>query len=251
MSKYHIKCCCVGCRCEITTQSLNSHFVSKHTSKEFRGHCVVCDKEVSVNSERFCSRSCSAFFTNKLKDRTLFTPGPKRGYMKKRRRELLKPKFTKISWCPICGTPHPRTGTCSPECKSKLLSNKMKQRIYDGFVPGNNRGRGKQSYMESSFEQWITDNFPNVAFEAEHSFKRKDIVKTYFADFYFPELNLIVELDGSQHEYTRHLDFERDQYIRDNYGVETFRISHKEYQNGSKIKQVESLLSRVSGSNRC
>jgi very-short-patch-repair endonuclease len=96
----------------------------------------------------------------------------------------------------------------------------MKNRIYNGFNPNQNRGRGKASYLEKSFEAWLVDKLPQLEFHTEYSFKRFDQVKTYFADFYFPTKRLIIELDGSQHlgKKQKQYDQERDQYITDHYG---------------------------------
>ena len=47
----------------------------------------------------------------------------------------------------------------------------------------------------------------------EQPFPRLDIIKTYFGDFYFPSLYLLIELDGTQHLKTIEYDIERDNYL--------------------------------------
>lgn len=128
-------------------------------------------------------------------------------------------------------------------CGTKYLSLRIRESIATGiFNPRNNRGRHKRSYMETSFEQWLTKNCPNLEVIIEQPFPRLDIIKTYFGDFYFPSLSLLIELDGTQHLKTIEYDIERDNYIKDNYHVQIIRISHKEYQTNSKLELVKQLL---------
>lgn len=66
--------------------------------------------------------------------------------------------------------------------------------------------------------------------------------KLYYGDFYFPELNLLIELDGSQHEQTKEYDLQRDALILEYYNIQTIRISHKEYIFKLKLDLIESIL---------
>ena len=118
----------------------------------------------------------------------------------------------------------------------------MKQVISDGYDPKKNRGRGKKSYLEISFESWLNQHFPDMGYIPEYPIKRLDVVKTYFGDFYFPELNLIIELDGTQHDNTKDYDQDRDAYITETYGIRVFRITHKEYVSKTKLDIVVQLL---------
>ena len=119
----------------------------------------------------------------------------------------------------------------------------MKQAISNGYDPKKNRGRGKKSYLEISFEKWLNTHFPSIEYIPEYPIKRQDMLKTYFGDFYFPSKNLIIELDGTQHNNTTEYDQGRDTYITETYGIQVFRISHKEYINQSKIDVVINMLS--------
>lgn len=233
-SLFHPKCCCVVCKKDVTIQNLKSHHRKCHEIKPYRGSCLVCNKEVSINSSKFCSRSCGAKYTNSNKDFSKFKSGPPKGFGKKH--------YSKISWCPICGKPHTKSNTCSNLCKSVLLSNSMKDKIYNGYNPNKNRGRGKQSYLEKSFEEWILKNF-DIEYIPEHPIKRLDIKKTYFGDFYFPTKNLIIELDGTHHKKTVEYDKFRDNYIELTYGIKVIRISHSEYTNKSRIQEIINILS--------
>jgi very-short-patch-repair endonuclease len=119
----------------------------------------------------------------------------------------------------------------------------MKLAIANGYNPKLNRGRGKRSFLELSFDNWLTITHPSLKFISECPFKRFDYTKTYFADFYFPDLSLIIELDGTQHKNTIEYDNERDNYISTNYNVQLIRISHKEYVNKTKLELINSVLS--------
>lgn len=78
----------------------------------------------------------------------------------------------------------------------------------------------------------------------EHTIKNHLTGKWYFVDFYFPDAELIVELDGKQHEKPAHkeADLIRDSYIETYKNIRVFRISYDEYQQGSKIKDLLELL---------
>lgn len=233
--KFLLKCSCVVCHEEVTAQNLEGHHKSKHTVK---GQCTNCHKPLTTKN-KFCSRSCSASYTNKHKDYSSFKSGPKKGSVPSNYFP-----YTKISWCILCNKIHPGSGqTCSTPCRNKLASIRMKEAIANGHDPKKNRGRGKKSYLEISFEKWLNKHFPDIEYRPEYPVKRQDMVKTYFGDFYFPDKNLIIELDGTQHNNTIEYDQERDTYITETYGIQVFRISHKEYTNQTKINDVIKLLS--------
>lgn len=208
-------------------------------------YCKFCNSILAYSKKLnyFCSSSCSARYSNVRKDYTKFKPGPKRGASKRTTNSsLVRPPYTKISQCEICNKFFPGTRkTCSVTCKNFLISRKIKLAISNGYNPKSNRGRHKKSYLESSFEHWLLiNNLTN--FITEKAFRRHDIAKTYFVDFYFPNLNLVIELDGTQHKNTKLYDQERDQYITFTYGVEILRISHKEYIEKTKIEFIKSKL---------
>ena len=49
----------------------------------------------------------------------------------------------------------------------------------------------------------------------ELDFERQKIIGNYIVDFYCPELDLIVEIDGISHDYKGEYDSVRDSYLRD------------------------------------
>jgi len=234
--KFISRCSCILCKKETTAQSLSQHLAKHDKQKIVKSFCLQCNGPIYNNENKFCNQSCAAKYNNVRKDYTTFKSGPNPGQYK-------KPPYTKISWCTICNKPHTRQGkTCSDDCYKQQLSYSIKLAIQNGHNPNDNRGRGKRSYMEISFDKWLKDNYPLLQYNIEHPFKRLDMIKTYFVDFYFPSLSLIIELDGSQHKNTIEYDTERDNYIMTIYDVNIIRVSHKEYQNQSKIELIRSLL---------
>lgn len=205
--------------------------------------CGFCDRVLDFDHKhnRFCSHSCSAKKTNNERDYSSFKSGPKPGAKPKER-----PKYTKIKQCVVCGCYHPRYGkTCGAACLSTLLSMKTIERIKQN--KRSNFRRDKKSYLEDSFEKWLVAEKFQVRYEDEYTIRNHITGKWYFVDFYFPDLNLIVELDGKQHEKPKHKEADRirDEFIINHLGIDVFRISHKEYQEGSRIDQLSNMLRRV------
>lgn len=242
-SNFLLFCSCVICKKQITVQSISQHIEKHEKDSNIKGYCLQCNEPLYKKENKFCSSSCSAKYNNKTrvvsdkqKLKTSIT-------LKNKKPEKYKLQFTKISTCNICGKYHSKNGkTCSKECHNKLISLKMKEKINNGYNPQKHRGRHKKSFLETSFENWLDSNFPNIIYEQEKPFNFKEYKVTYFGDFYFPQINLLIELDGTQHNNTKEYDSERDKRISEKYGTKVFRISHSEYINKIKINDVIFLL---------
>jgi len=90
-----------------------------------------------------------------------------------------------------------------------------------------NLGRHKRSWMESTFETYLTEN--NITgWTTEVHFWNDDLKKNYFPDFIFEDKKLIIELDGTQHRKTKDLDNIRDMWFS-NLGYKVVRIPHAEF----------------------
>jgi very-short-patch-repair endonuclease len=213
--------------------------------------CKHCGSTLRHEGLTFCNHSCSATYNNKRKkprteESKKKTSDSVKAWQKinnyKRVVNGKKVMMCKVSFCIVCGKciPNEHRKTCSKECFSKNQAKNMSERLSKA-ENRKNIGRHRKSYMEQSFETWLIDNSA-PEFVTEKSFKNHDLKKTYFADFYFPSLNLIIELDGTQHRNTVEADTIRDEYINAFYGITVFRIPHKEYQSGSKIEQVKQML---------
>jgi Protein of unknown function (DUF559) len=112
------------------------------------------------------------------------------------------------------------------------------------YDPRNNRGRHKRSWLEISFEDWLKIN-NIIDFDTEHHVVKRNeqgnYLKSYYIDFYFPNLKLGIELDGTQHKNTVEADQVRDSYI-ESLGIKIIRITHKEYINQTKLELIKKLL---------
>jgi very-short-patch-repair endonuclease/predicted nucleic acid-binding Zn ribbon protein len=208
-------------------------------------YCHQCGISLTYDNKnyKFCSCSCSATYNNSNKS------GPTQETKDKISSALLGKKLIcPISWCVICGTliKNKRSKTCSKDCKSKLVSRKMKS--YISITPSHklNRNPYKQSYMERSFEEWLkskgmTNSLHGYLMEVK--FFNPYTNKWGRADFVFPKKKLIIELDGTHHLEPKRkaLDVIRDAYLCTR-GWDVIRVSHKEYKNKSKEQIIINSL---------
>ena len=217
------------------------------TQETIKVKCTNCDKEVTKTksdlnraTNYFCSHSCSATFNNKLRDKT------------EKEKSVVKEKsYTKrdglfVRTCITCSTEflHKRNykKTCSAEC----LSQAYRQIHIDHPHVINNRSN-PESYLELSFKDYIlnTLNIKEEDFIQEKRWIMSNF-KLYISDFYFPSLNLIVELDGKQHELTKEEDYNRDNQILREFNSNTLRITHKEWITKEKNEELTKLLQPLS-----
>lgn len=191
--------------------------------------CGICETKIPYESRAntFCSRRCSAINSNRVRPPNS-RRGPPKGSQPKYKNREPRPPYTRIGYCGVCGKPFHRKNarkTCSKLC-------------WDSIVKYN-RGRHKRSYMEESFSRWLDNQ--EIKYLTEVQFKNTELNKCYYVDFLFEDRKLIIELDGSQHEKTKELDRIRDLYLNSQ-GYKVLRVSHKEYQAGSRLSEIESLL---------
>ena len=111
------------------------------------------------------------------------------------------------------------------------------------------------SYLENRFIEMLTSNYPDLEYVREYEVKeiQERIGKKVRYDFYFPILNLIIEIDGTQHYKPKKVGYEKwdeirrmddkKQMIAQNYGYNVFRIrgAHKNKFN----KFFERILNKI------
>lgn len=274
-------CSCIICKQPKTSKGIHSHYLIAHTEEgkernrknllaggllgskiakqnaqkiqnqylENPNKCKYCDINLTYEKRynKFCSTSCSARFYNRDRKGVSLDESVKQKISDRVRmfnKNNPYPKYSKISFCCVCNTviQNKIVKTCSPKCKSVLLSTNMTERIKQNRR--SNYRRDKRSYLEESFETWLLDNNISLKYETEYTIRNHITQQWYFVDFYFPEINLIVELDGKQHEKPKHKESDklRDEYITTNLNLTVFRISYDEYQSGSKINLLLQLL---------
>lgn len=243
-SKFVIECSCIICKRKTTIQSLKAHIAKHDKVGKINHQCPWCDGPVYNKHNKFCSSSCAAYHTNSKVDRTKFKPGPVKGWagpeipkyiLNKRKNDLyVRPTIVTITYieenCKVCGNIFKKGNTskalcCSKDCRMSIISL--------------NRGRHKKSWLELSFSDWLDSK--HILYETEVTVKNIEENKWYYVDFLFQDLNLIIELDGSQHKDTVESDTKRDNYLR-SIGYTVLRITHEEYQSKLKIEEVCSLL---------
>ena len=132
--------------------------------------------------------------------------------------------------------------TCCVECGRRSAS--IKQSIYLKTHRSHIRGPHQQSYMEMSFEQWLNVNGYKKGIHGyltEVYFYNPVTKKNGFADFVFPKLHIIIELDGTHHLKRMDLDKIRDDHLKTR-GWNVIRISQREYVKKSMIPLISNLL---------
>ena len=221
------------------------------TIEKVTTNCNHCDKEFLKDQKdfkrsenHFCSKSCAVSFNNK--NRTEESRNKQKETLKKtleNKPKNFKKTIKKYSLiCKICNKEfihiNPKKLMCSKEC----VALRQKQIHIDHPHVINNRSN-PESYLESSFKDYILNT---LTIREEDFIQEKRWImsnsKLYISDFYFPSLNLIIELDGKQHELTVEEDINRDNQILQEFNINTLRITHKEWSNKTLSKEIEDLL---------
>lgn len=213
--------------------------------------CLSCNKEINYKGYKnklFCNKSCAAKYNGSRKPLRTETSKRKTSESLKaservkedRRRKRIKYEESTKHKCLCCeNILNGRRKTCSTICKKAHLSRLMSERLakVENRI---NYGRGKQSYLEKSFEEWLFKN--NITcYETEKRFYNKELNKNYFVDFIFENKKLIIELDETQHSKTMESDKVRDKYL-ESCGYKVVRVTYKEYKSKSKEALIKKLI---------
>lgn len=131
---------------------------------------------------------------------------------------------------------------CSSQCQHKLSSIRTSKWL--STHRDHIKGPHRKSYMEKSFEEWLQKH--NIqkgmsGYLPQLYFFNNETKKNAWADYVFPRLRLIIELDGTHHEKRKHLDDIRDQYLLRR-GWKVIRITITEYKNQSRVEEIKQLL---------
>ena len=134
-----------------------------------------------------------------------------------------------------------RSTTCSEKCSDESRSTKLKKSASKRVEEGTHQGwfsRNIESFPESFFKKVLSNN--NIPFEFNKPLKKRDLGidcnSNYFLDFYLPEANIDLEIDGSQHKYRKEHDLYRDQHISKFFDV--YRIEWKDLKNEKGKKYI-------------
>jgi very-short-patch-repair endonuclease len=230
----------------LQTQAKNrEELISKYLLQPNK--CLHCDAIIPYLTRRniFCSSSCSAAHTNIGRVMSEHTKQLISQTQKNKIRPVRIPKEYNLI-CVECNneftTIHKNNKTCSKRCKN--IQNSKSSSEWLRLNRSHIKGPRIQSYLESSFEAWLISN--NIlrglhGYLTEVYFYNKLTKKNGWADFVFPKLKLIIELDGTHHVKRKHLDDIRDGYLSSK-GWKVVRISYKEYQSKCRVSEILQLL---------
>lgn len=210
--------------------------------------CNVCESVYFTNksNSKYCSEDC-----RKLAKRGLNKESKLRRITEKLSKKPNPNLYSYIRFktCKECSqvfyiTSRKQINTkfCSKDCRSKNQSRSQSERISKA-ENRTNLGRHKKSYPETCMIDWLDKN--QVVYEFESSIKNHELNKTYFPDFLFRDLSLIIELDGTQHRKTVEKDKIRDEYIERVYGIKVVRYWCKDFLKGIHYDEICKLLGIV------
>ncbi len=231
--------------------------------------CQECNGPIKYKFKKhgkFCSKSCSAKYSNKnrkltsetkekIRDSLKGRPSPKKGTGNGSKYKI-NPEHRICLYCQctylaktstqiLCSRPCARKYT-KPETRKKI-SRAVNERIKNGTHKGWSV-RNKRSYAEKFFEQVFNDH--GIKFEAEYKILKRDLgfddSYGYFMDFYFPDLKLDVEIDGSQHLKP---DRQASDKVRDEaltkYGITVYRIPWKNINTPTGKKYIQLEIDKI------
>lgn len=117
-------------------------------------------------------------------------------------------------------------GEITRSFKNKKHSEKTKQQISQTVIEnirtGKQRGWHKfKSYPELFFEDILRENNLLDTCLCQHHVSNGK--RNYFLDFFFPNKQLNLELDGSQHKFRKNTDLIRDSFLNEQ-GIIVYRI---------------------------
>lgn len=214
--------------------------------------CKKCGKELTewFGSGQFCSRACANSRTHSQHTKSKIANTLSK-----------KSKSDKTNVCVICKKDfHCKSNrkTCSAECLKQLnvirasksnadpnvrmkISNTQKQRVANGTHTGW-KSRKIISYPQKFFMGVLDNN--GIQYIHNYKVLQKDLDQSltscYFLDFYLPNYNIDLQIDGKQHKYLDRIeqDRKRDQLLSQKYNVYRIQWNEINSQNGKiLIKQ--------------
>lgn len=75
-------------------------------------------------------------------------------------------------------------------------------------------------------------------------FTRQKPLDYFIVDFYCASLGLVIEIDGEIHSFQRIRDMERDNILKQKFGLEIIRYKNEEVLNNTE-KVIEDLIKRI------
>lgn len=215
--------------------------------------CEHCKTPItSKYAKKFCNSSCAASYNNSSRlprtteSKKLTSASVKQYFNRPEIKEIRIKKHNaamekKKSTCTICGVEVIGRKTCSTECYNKHQSVRQTALLKNPEHRKKYRGNSGKSYMEESFDKWLSENYGGKYFDQIHFFNEESR-KHGWIDFLFPKEKIIIELDGTHHRKRENLDNIRDEYLKRKRGYTVYRITIYEYQKQSKLSLIKQLL---------
>lgn len=200
-------------------------------------------------NKKFCSSSCAATFNNTNRSRSdisrkITSDSLKKFFSENPYFASDKPinengKRLRENICVNCDTVFLHTKlkkTCSDDCKKKHSSATQIAYLKKYAGTFNWIRKGKMNYVEQCFNDWLIEigYTPMIDFVALanviHNYEKNT---SYIMDFWFPTLNLNIELDGTHHLRPEQQlrDTSRDEYLTRAHDIQVIRIIVKEWNN--------------------
>lgn len=222
----------------------NNNINTDHWIKEDK-FCINCGEILNNRRKKFCNSSCAAKYNNKKRGkRSDKTKRKISESLSKTKRNVSNSTIKrKIHYknCLVCGKKFEvkrmkngvlsKSKTCSNECHINLKIIRGKESANKIISEGRHKGwktRNIISYPEKFFIKVLNNN--NINYKHNYPVKQSDLGLNshynYFLDFYLPEKNVDLEIDGKQHHKRKESDKIRDEYLTEN-DYHIYRIKWK------------------------
>lgn len=221
--------------------------IIRDNSSAFTKTCKFCESLFITSDSRRCY--CSEFCKKSSKVESNAAYRKREALAKSLEKEANTNLYCYIKFlsCKECGsvfyvTSSKKSNTkfCSKECRITNQS-RFQSEYISKAENRKNLGSHKPSYPETLMLSWLDAN--QIRYRFEPSFKNHRDGKTYFPDFVFDDIKLIIELDGTQHRKTVEKDKYRDAYIFEEYGYTVKRFWCKDFLKGRCYEEICDILS--------
>ena len=184
--------------------------------------CEKCGKIMTekYGSGRFCCRSCANSHkkSEQTKNKISIKAKKNREATKSKQLELQKKSYySNPKKCVICNNiipfEHKNRKTCCETCYKKHLSKIAKKNKLGGITKGHGTGRGgnyKNIHCDSKYELIFLVYCIELNINIERNFTffvytdKDNKQHKYYPDFYFPDLNMFIEIKGYFQENTKY-----------------------------------------------
>lgn len=220
--------------------------------------CERCNKEFIPPKrnpkKRFCSYLCSNG-KKCSKEHKEKTSQSLKKYHKENKKQLIPYTKVKINQCELCSRmfwwkKYSTRKYCSNNCFLKAHSERRKKYLRDNAGTFNWISNANPTYFEQNLKEHL-ESFGLIE-DKDFIFLRyivyhQSLDTSYIMDFYFPDLKINIETDGTHHEKLKQAerDRKRDKFLNSS-GIKVFRISIRDYnkKNNRKtvLNQVKTLL---------